>query len=156
LLSDPNSGGCLEVLQYKDDSDNSSIRWLGVQTECGWLEGIGTDNAIIYIWDINGNKLQQMMGIIFVSTVAWSMFGTPLASGGYGKDRGELVIWDLDGGDWIQRFDRYSANINGVVWGLNDNEPIAGYIDGRLCWMYGGKSSAGYKKRIDEQFAPEC
>jgi WD40 repeat protein len=69
-----------------------------------------------------------------VMSVAWSPDGTRLASGGGDRGNGELVVWEVHGGERLYSWSEPSAIVDAVAWGPTGAVLISGGSDGRLRW----------------------
>ncbi len=69
-----------------------------------------------------------------VMSVAWSPDGTRLASGGGGKGRGELFIWDVQSGERLQSWSEPNAIVDALTWSRSGEVLLSGGSDGSLRW----------------------
>ena len=67
-------------------------------------------------------------------SVAWSPEGTRLASGGGGRDSGEIFVWEVQSGERPYTLNEVSAMINALAWGPTGAVLVSGGSDGRLRW----------------------
>ena len=67
-------------------------------------------------------------------SVAWSPEGTRLASGGGGRDSGEIFVWEVQSGERLYSLNEPSAMINALAWGPTGAVLVSGGSDGRLRW----------------------
>ena len=120
--------------------------WLGHQFPTGirhvaWnpdgtrLVGTG-DNNIVSIWNaLDGTLLQQLPGHQGIATcVAWSVDGTRLASGGRNRERGSLLVWDIQGEESLLADVEQVEVVSAIAWGPDGDLLITGDSEGRLCW----------------------
>ncbi len=123
-----------------------SERWLGRQLPTGirhvaWspdgtqLVGAGDENAI-YVWNVlDSTLLRQLSGHQgAVTCLAWSGDGTHLASGGRIRERGELLVWDVQHGKCVLTYVEQTGVISAVAWSSSGDQLISGDSEGRLCW----------------------
>ena len=123
-----------------------SARWLGHQLPTGirhvaWnpdgIRLVGTgDGNIVYVWDaLNGTLLQQLPGHQGIATcIAWSVDGNRLASGGRSRERGSLLVWDVQRGVSMRIGVEQVEVVSAIVWAPDGDLLISGDSEGRLCW----------------------
>ena len=66
--------------------------------------------------------------------MAWSPEGTWLASAGFVKGRGELLVWDQQSGERVRIFAGHGGVIYAIAWGPSENLLVSGGSDGMLRW----------------------
>ena len=67
-------------------------------------------------------------------SVAWSPDGWQLASGGSGREGGELFVWDADSGKPVHAFEGHSGVVSALSWVRSGELLISGGSDGTLRW----------------------
>ena len=67
-------------------------------------------------------------------SVAWSPVGRRLASGGSGRESGELFVWDADSGKQVQSFEGHPGVVSALSWLPSGEVVVSGGSDGRLRW----------------------
>ena len=67
-------------------------------------------------------------------SVAWSPDGRRLASGGSGREGGELFVWDADSGQRVHAFEGHPGVVSALSWVPGGDLLISGGSDGRLRW----------------------
>ncbi len=103
----------------------------------------GSDDGQVYVWDASDGTLQQQLAGHHggVTRVAWHPDGMWLASGGGGREGGELFVWEAQSG---QRHPAWGAGnralaghpgvVSAVAWGPGEELLISGGSDGMLRW----------------------
>jgi WD40 repeat protein len=73
-------------------------------------------------------------------SVAWSPDGRLLASGGGGRDRGELFVWDVSNhnacssGELVQTLKGHPDSVFAVAWSPTGDVLVSGGSDGTIRW----------------------
>src|SRR5262249_1332059 len=75
------------------------------------------------------------------TSVAWSPDGTRIASGGRGRESGELFVWDPQRGERVGSLAGHAEIVSALAWGPSTALLISGGGGGRLRW--GGVQSGG-------------
>jgi WD40 repeat protein len=69
-----------------------------------------------------------------VTSVAWSPDGMRLASGGGGKEGGELFVWDAHSGQRVHALAGHPGVVSALTWTSSGELVVSGGSDGRLRW----------------------
>jgi WD40 repeat protein len=69
-----------------------------------------------------------------VMSVAWSPDGSLLASGGGGREGGQLFVWKMQSGERVHIVAGHADVVSSVVWSPCGKVLISGDSDGRLRW----------------------
>ncbi len=104
----------------------------------------------MYVWDAaDGTQLLRLAGHHgVVTSVAWSSDGTWLASGGSGREGGELFVWEVQRGErhpaWgagNSAFVGHPGVVSAVTWAPSGQLLVSGGSDDRLRWwvMHSGE-----------------
>jgi WD40 repeat protein len=79
--------------------------------------------------------LQRLAGHHGVVTrVAWHSDGTRLASGGGGREGGELFVWEVQSGERVRAFAGHEGVVSAVTWYPSEELLVSGGSDGKLRW----------------------
>jgi WD40 repeat protein len=82
----------------------------------------------------DGALIQALTGhFSHVTTVAWSLDGTRLASSSKGKVGGELFVWDLQRGERVFVLTDLPGVVLSLAWDIDGKRLISGGDDGALC-----------------------
>ena len=67
-------------------------------------------------------------------SVAWNHGGRRLASGGSGREGGELFVWDADSGKQVYAFEGHPGVVSALSWVPGGEVLVSGGSDGTLRW----------------------
>ena len=95
----------------------------------------GSDDGYVYMWDARDGRQQRLAGHQGpVNYVAWSPDGMWLASGGGGREGGELFVWEAHSGERVRALAEHPGLASAVAWSPSGEMLISGGSDGMLRW----------------------